>query len=102
MKKSVGLRARRLAVMLGVVAAFAAFSAGTAAAGPVLILDTTVTGGLASDEALAAIAAGKTVELASPAQWAAKTAAEFGAYDALILGDPTCAGSSGSAPNIAA
>jgi hypothetical protein len=95
MKKSAGRRARRIAVMLGVVAAVAAFSAGTAAAGPVLILNSTVTGGLASDEALAAIAAGKTVELASDAQWAAKTAAEFGAYDALIMGDPTC-GSVGS------
>ena len=102
MKKSVGRRARRIAVMLGVVAAVAAFSAGTAAAGPVLILNSSVTGGMASDEALAAIAAGKTVELASDAQWAAKTAAEFGAYDALILGDPTCTGGGGSATSIAA
>jgi hypothetical protein len=102
MKKSRGRMARRLAVMLGVVAAVAAFSAGTAAAGPVLILNSSVTGGLASDEALAAIAAGKTVELASDAQWAAKTAAEFGAYDALILGDPTCTGGGGSATSIAA
>jgi hypothetical protein len=102
MKKSVGLRARRLAVVLGAVAAVAAFSAGTAVAGPVLILNSSVTGGIASDEALAAIAAGKTVELASDAQWAAKTAAEFGAYDALIMGDPTCTGGAGSAPNIAA
>jgi hypothetical protein len=102
MKKSVGRSARRLAVMLGAVAAVAAFSAGTAAAGPVLILNSSVTGGIASDEALAAIAAGKTVELASDAQWAAKTAAEFDAYDALILGDPTCTGGGGSATSIAA
>ena len=100
--KFVGRKARRLAVVLSVVAAVAAVSAGTAAAGPVLILNSSVTGGMASDEALAAIAAGKTVELASDAQWAAKTAAEFGAYDALILGDPTCTGGAGNAASIAA
>jgi hypothetical protein len=88
--------------MTVLVAGIAAITAGAASAGPVLILGPTVTGGMASDEALAAIAAGHTVEIADNTQWAAKTAADFGAYDALILGDPTCAGSGGSAPNIAA
>jgi hypothetical protein len=95
-------RLRRFAVTTALVAALAAITAGAASAGPVLILESTVTGGMASDEALAAIAAGHTVELANDTQWAAKTAAEFGAYDALILGDPTCGGMGGSAPNIAA
>jgi hypothetical protein len=102
MTRTAGQALRRLAVVTALVAVAAAFTAGAASAGPVLILNSTVTGGMTSDEALAAIAAGKTVELASDAQWAAKTAAEFDAYDALILGDPTCAGSGGSAPNIAA
>src|SRR5688572_15652814 len=97
MTRTLARRARRIAVVAALVGAVAAFGAGTASAGPVLILDSSVTGGMASDEALAAIAAGKTVELASDAQWAAKTAAEFGAYDALIMGDPTCTGGGGSA-----
>jgi hypothetical protein len=102
MTRSPARALRRLALITAVAAVFAAVTAGVASAGPVLILDSTVTGGMASDEAQAALAAGKTVELATPAQWAAKTAAEFDAYDALILGDPTCGGGMGSAPNIAA
>ena len=102
MTRSLGQGVRRVALMTALIAAFAAITAGAASAGPVLILGPTVTGGMASDEALAAIAAGKTVEIADNTQWAAKTAADFGAYDALIMGDPTCAGSGGSAPNIAA
>ena len=102
MTRTLARRARRVAVVAALVGAVAAFGAGTASAGPVLILDSSVTGGVASDEALAAIAAGKTVELASDAQWAAKTAADFGAYDALILGDPTCTGGGGNAASIAA
>lgn len=102
MTRTLARRARRVAIVAALVGAVAAFGAGTASAGPVLILNSSVTGGMASDEALAAIAAGKTVELASDAQWAAKTAAEFGAYDALILGDPTCTGGGGSATSIAA
>jgi hypothetical protein len=102
MNRSVGQALRRLALVTALVAGVAAITAGAASAGPVLILGPTVTGGMASDEALAAIAAGHTVEIADNAQWAAKTAADFDAYDALIMGDPTCAGSNGSAPNIAA
>jgi hypothetical protein len=98
----VGQALRRLVLMTVLVAGLAAITAGAASAGPVLILGPTVTGGIASDEALAAIAAGHSVEIADNTQWAAKTAADFDAYDALILGDPTCAGSMGSAPNIAA
>ena len=63
----------------------------------VLILSTTVTGGINSREAQAAVAAGYTVEMATAAQWAAKTATDFATYRALILGDPTCQGSGGNA-----
>lgn len=54
------------------------------------ILDSTVTGGSSSKEALISVAQGHTVTIISPAQWEVMTEAEFGAYDALILGDPTC------------
>lgn len=54
----------------------------------VLILSTTVVGGLNSREAFYATAAGYTVEIATPAQWAAKSGADFATYRALILGDP--------------
>ncbi len=56
----------------------------------VLILSTSVSGGAASREAQAAIAAGYNVEVADPVQWAAKTTSDFASYRALILGDPTC------------
>jgi hypothetical protein len=61
-----------------------------AAPGQVLILNGTVTGGAASSEAVAAVAAGKTVVLASDAQWSAMTATDFASYDAIVLGDATC------------
>jgi len=61
-----------------------------ASAGSVAILQSTVTGGSSSKEALAAAAQGHTVTVISPAQWAVMTEAEFSAFDALILGDPTC------------
>lgn len=97
-------RFRRFVLLTAVVGALATALAGTAAGGTVLILDTTVTGGASSYEAQAAIAAGHSVEMATPAQWAAKTAADFGSYDALILGDPTCgyAGAGVTGPYIGA
>lgn len=69
-----------------------AAATGAANATTVLILSTTVVGGASSQEALAAIAAGMSVEMATPAQWALKTAADFATYRALILGDPNCVG----------
>jgi hypothetical protein len=102
MTRSPARALRRLALTTAVAAVFAVVTAGVASAGPVLILGPTVTGGMASDEAQAALAAGKTVEIVDNAGWAAKTAAEFDAYDALIMGDPTCVGGMGSAPSIAA
>jgi hypothetical protein len=59
-------------------------------ANSVVILSTTVTGGLGSVEAVKAAAIPRTVVLASPAQWVAMTAADFASYRAIILGDPTC------------
>ncbi|HTK04476.1 MAG TPA: hypothetical protein VL500_02740, partial [Candidatus Eisenbacteria bacterium] len=62
----------------------------TASAGTVGILEPTVTGGMSSQEAQRAIAQGHTVTMISAAAWASMTEAQFSAYDALILGDPTC------------
>jgi len=61
----------------------------------VLILSTTVTGGANSLEAQAAASLGYEVEIATPDDWAAKSAADFARYRAIILGDPNC-GSSGA------
>ena len=66
-----------------------------AATADLLILSTTITkpaadGNLLSVEEQEAVALGLTVEIATPLQWAAKTTAQFAAYKALILGDPTC------------
>jgi hypothetical protein len=65
--------------------------------GRVLILDSTVTGGADSLEAMAAIAKGKAVDVVDDATWMSMTAAQFAAYDALILGDLTCSGGSPAA-----
>ncbi|HEY5182027.1 MAG TPA: SGNH/GDSL hydrolase family protein [Dermatophilaceae bacterium] len=61
-----------------------------AAPGEVLILDSTVTGGMASIEAQEVTALGLTPVLVDDAGWAAKTAADFANYRALVLGDATC------------
>jgi hypothetical protein len=62
----------------------------TVVSGDVLILASSVSGGSSSVEAQAAIALGYTVEVVDATGWAAKTAAEFSQYRAIILGDPTC------------
>ena len=56
----------------------------------VLILSTTVSSGMSSPEAVSATLAGFSVEVATPAQWAAKTVAQFASYRAIVMGDPTC------------
>ena len=84
-----------LTLLLGVCLIFASqpvFAAGAANDRTVLILSSTVTGGAASREAFYATSAGFTVEMATNAQWAAKSAADFATYRALILGDATCTG----------
>ena len=59
----------------------------------VLILSTTVSGGAASEEALAVLDLGLTPVIADPSAWAAHTAADFAGYRGIILGDNYCGGS---------
>jgi hypothetical protein len=60
-------------------------------ANTVLILDSSVSGGASSREAVFAAAAGYTVEVVSNADWASKSTADFATYRAIVLGDATCA-----------
>ena len=75
-----------------VIAPVAVFAAPAPDANSVLVLDITVSGGAGSLEATKAAGLGFTVVMATPADWAAMTAADFASYRALILGDATCAG----------
>jgi hypothetical protein len=59
----------------------------------VVILDTTVTGGATSIEAVQALALGFDVVINDAATWGSMTQADFASYRAIILGDPTCQGS---------
>ncbi|MFP5414586.1 MAG: hypothetical protein ACLGG1_06195 [Gammaproteobacteria bacterium] len=60
-------------------------------ANSVLILDTTVSGGAASVEAVQATLLGLNPVVVDADTWAATTGPEFASYRALILGDPNCA-----------
>jgi Prealbumin-like fold domain len=60
-----------------------------AAAPKALINESTVSGSPSQEEAIAA-AQGFAVTVVSDATWGAMTAADFGQYDLLIAGDPTC------------
>jgi len=55
-----------------------------------LILDATTVGGVSSNEAKAAVAAGFTVTDVSDATWESMTTAQFAAYQLIILADPSC------------
>lgn len=55
-----------------------------------LILDATTVGGVNSNEAKAAVAAGFTVTDVSDATWESMTTAQFAAYQLIILADPSC------------
>lgn len=82
-----------LAVLLvSLAATIGAEQAQAAKNGKVLILDSTVTGGAFSDEAMAAEKIGLGVDVVDDATWASMTTAQFAAYEALVLGDPTCTG----------
>ena len=74
-----------------------ALAAGAADAYTVLILGPTVSGGEDSVEAIKAKELGYTVEIVDNAGWAAKSAADFATYRALILGDATCSSSADTA-----
>jgi len=67
-------------------------AAGAASAKKALILDSTVVGGPTSLEAMQAQALGFEVTVVDSPSWAAMSAADFGAYDLLVLGDPQCVG----------
>jgi cysteine-rich repeat protein len=67
-------------------------AAGAATPNTVLILETSVVGGYSSLEAETAAALGFDVEVASAADWAAKSTADFNTYRAIVLGDPSCGG----------
>ena len=78
---------------LCVVAVFAmsAVAVSSASALPKALIDeSTVTGGASSQEAVTATAQGYAVTVVSDAAWGAMTQAEFGEYELLIAGDPTC------------
>ncbi len=81
-----------LALFMPVALVLGAFGAPSVAGAvrTALINDSTVSGGASSLEALAAVAAGFTVNVVSDATWAGMTQAQFGTYDLLIVGDPTC------------
>jgi hypothetical protein len=62
-----------------------------AATGSVLILSTSVNGGLSSREALD-VPSGYSVTVASPATWDTMTPVQFQQYSAIIIGDPSSGG----------
>lgn len=90
----VAIRRRSVLQTLGGAALAGGLLSSTAGAsahnGTVLILDSTVTGGENSLEADSAAGLGFDVDVVSDAQWSAMTTADFAAYRAIILGDPTC------------
>ena len=99
MRKQMYGRKLGLLAAVGLLAALMPFSAPSPAGGApgeVLILDSTVTGGAASTLAAKFVLAGKTPVVVGAATWGAMTAAQFDAYDAIVLGDPSCSGSTGS------
>lgn len=62
---------------------------GAAAGRTALINGATVTGSPSQEEQIAT-ALGLTVTVVDDTTWAGMTSAQFGAYDVLIVGDPTC------------
>jgi hypothetical protein len=62
----------------------------SAAAKSALIDAQTVSGGASSQEAQILTAAGYTVNVVDDSTWATMTASQFGSYDLLVAGDPTC------------
>ncbi len=80
-------------LLAGLAACLVALAAGPGKAqskGKVLVLGGTVSGGLASIEAIEAAAQGYDVEIADDESWRGKSVSEFAGYRALILGDPDC------------
>jgi hypothetical protein len=69
-----------------------------AAAQSVLILSTSVNGGSSSAEA-AAVPAGDTVTVAAPSTWDAMSTAQFAAYSAIVIGDPSTSSCAAGVPS---
>jgi hypothetical protein len=74
------------ALLLGTIGAASV----TAGAVPTALINEDTVSGSPSQEEQIATAAGFDVTVVSDATWGAMTASEFGAYDLLIAGDPTC------------
>ena len=89
-------RRRRIAAALASAALPAALVLGAigapsaAAVGRLALIDGSTVSGSPSLEEQAAAAAGFTVTVVPDATWATMTAAQFGTYDLLIAGDPSC------------
>lgn len=97
LRKSIPLRFGAAAVAAAILGVAPLAGAAPAPdANSVLILDTTVTGGASSVEAVQATSLGLTPVVVDAATWAAMTTAEFASYRALILGDATCNGDVGA------
>ncbi|MEP6819372.1 MAG: thrombospondin type 3 repeat-containing protein, partial [bacterium] len=86
------MRATETRILVGTNFAAAALAPAPVPAPPptALINASTVSGGASSQEALAATAQGYVVTVVSNADWQLMTQAQFGMYDLLIIGDPTC------------
>jgi len=79
-----------VALLVALPAIRAAHAVTTPKSNTVLILGSSVTGGIASNEAARATELGFAVEIVDDTAWAAKTTADFASYRAIIIGDPTC------------
>ena len=73
-----------------------------AASGEVVMLGYDTIAPLSPGLQAAFVAAGKTVQVLSPAEWGAMTTAGFDAYDAIVIGDPTCSSFAAGIPTRAA
>lgn len=95
-------RPRRNPVALWIALATLAVAGGAGAqpVSDVLILDTTVSGGVNSVESVEAQALGLTVDVVDAATWGAMTTAQFAQYRAIVLGDRTCSSVSVAQPAI--
>jgi hypothetical protein len=92
-----GARWRAVLASVAMIAATGAATTLTATAASattptpkVLINTDTVYNGSSSAEATLAAAAGFAVTNVNGSQWSSMTAADFGQYDALVIGDPRC------------
>ena len=61
-----------------------------------LVLSSSVTGGTSSREYTSLVTLGFTPTVVTEAQWNAMSASQFGAYQVLVIGDPTCGTVSGN------